>query len=129
MSAFEEACPLYLLYGMTYEQYWDGDVSAHRTFRKADQLRIKRQNEMAWIQGAYIYEALCNSASLFRGMKPTRPQKYRSEPYDLSEEDKQKREEKEARARYDMMRSKVEAFAKAFNEKQQTKEVSKDGGT
>lgn len=120
---------MYMVYGMTYGQFWDGDVSAHKAFRKAEKLRRQKNNEMAWLQGAYFYEALCSSASLFRGMKPTRPQKYRTEPYDISAENKQKREEKEAKARYEIMRSKVEAFAKAFNEKQNNKEVSEDAGT
>ena len=127
MAAFEKACPFYMVYGMTYDQFWDGDVSAHKMFRRAAKLRKKQVNEDAWLQGAYIYEALCASSSLFRGMKPSRPSTYRDKPYDIFEEDKKRREEEEQRARYEKMREKVAAFAKAFNEKRNSKESEVDG--
>ena len=117
-------------YGMSYEQYWDGDVSAHKAFREAEKIRTRRRNQEAWLQGAYFYEALCNAASLFRGMKPSRPQAYRKEPYDIDEEDRKQREEAEAREKYLRMKDKVAAFAKAFNDKRngKTEEVSADAG-
>lgn len=117
-------------FGMSYEQYWDGDVSAHRAFREADKIRTRRRNQEAWLQGAYFYEALCDAASLFRGMKPSRPQSYRKEPYDIDEEDRKQREEAEAREKYLRMKDKVAAFAKAFNDKRRgkTEEVSADAG-
>ena len=102
---------------MSYEQFWDGDVKAHRAYREAEKIRITRKNQDAWLQGAYIYEALCASSSLFRGMKPSRPSEYRKEPYDIFDEDRKKREQAEAREKYNRMREKVAAFAKAFNEK------------
>lgn len=119
-----------MAYGMTYDQFWDGDVSAHRMFIKAEKLRMKRKNEDAWLQGMYFYEALCCSSSLFRGLKPSRPQAYRKEPYDISDEDRKKREEAEARENYLRMKDKVAAFAKAFNDKRsgKTEEVSADAG-
>lgn len=123
MAAFEQACPIYMVYGMTYDQYWNGDVSAHRMFRRAAKLRKKQVNEDAWLQGAYIYEALCAASSLFRGMKPSRPQSYRDKPYDVFEEDRKRREEEERRAHYEKMREKVAAFAKAYNEKRHEREV------
>ena len=119
-----------MLWGMTYEQYWDGDVSAHKMFKRAAKLRRKQTNEDAWLQGAYIYEALCAASSLFRGMKPSKPHKFREEPYDIFEEDSKRREEEAARAKYEAIRDKVAAFAKAFNEKRNSKseEVGIDAG-
>ena len=108
---------MYMLFGMTYEQYWDGDVSAHKAFKKYYKLRAKKRNEEMWIQGMYFYEALCNASSLFRGMKPSRPQKFRDKPYDIFEEDRKRREEEEQKAKYERMREKVAEFAKAYNEK------------
>ena len=64
-------------------------------------------------------------------MKPSRPQKFRDEPYDIFEEDRKRREEEESRAKYEAMREKVAAFAKAFNEQRNSKseEVSEDAGS
>lgn len=104
-------------YGMSYEAFWDGDVSAHRAYREAERLRLKQHNQDAWLQGVYFYEALCAASSLFRGMKPSRPQKYRDKPMDVFEDDRKAREEAEQRERYFHMKDKVAAFAKAFNTK------------
>lgn len=117
-------------YGMTYEQFWEGDVCAHKAFREAEKIRIRRQNEQAHLQGAYIYEALAAVAPLFRGMKPSKPQPYRKEPYDMFAEDAKRREEEEEKSRYEKIKEKVAAFAKAFNDKRKSKdeEVGVDAG-
>lgn len=114
-------------YGMTYEQFWDGDVCAHRAYREAYKIRLREQNSMAHIQATYIYEALCCASSLFRGMKPSKPHTFRKEPYDIFPEDIRRRKEEEQRVRYERMREKVAAFAKAFNaKKHEEREVDSD---
>lgn len=129
VEVFERACPVYMFYGMSYEQYWDGDVSAHKAYREAHKLRMKEKNSFAHIQAAYFYEALCDASSLFRGMKPSRPQEFRKEPYDLFDDDRRRREEEEARAKYEAIKDKVAAFAKAFNEKRhEEREVDGNAG-
>lgn len=44
--------------GMTYEQYWYGDPLMARAFFEADKLRQERENEIAWLHGAYFLRAL-----------------------------------------------------------------------
>ena len=39
---------------MSYELYWDGRPELVIPYRKADILRQKRENNNAWLQGAYI---------------------------------------------------------------------------
>ena len=51
-------CPLYIVYGMTYEQYWYGDPWMTRAYAQAYLSRRKVENEQAWIQGAYIANAV-----------------------------------------------------------------------
>lgn len=123
LESFERVCPAYMSYGMTYEQFWDGDIFAHRMYREAHKLRVKEQNTLMHIQATYFYEALCDASSLFRGMKPAKPQAFRKEPYDLFPDDIAKRAEEEERQRYENMKAKVAAFAKAFNEKNKEREV------
>ena len=89
--------------GMTYDQYWYGDVHMARAFYKADRLRQKRMNDEAWLYGAYVARAveatICNA---FRG-KGDPPAKYPEEPIwdaswdkDIAEFDAARREENEA---------------------------------
>lgn len=120
MDIFTEALPYYLKIGMTYEQYWDGDVSAHRAYRKADRLRMNDANQLAWLQGAYFYEALMDAAPAIKAFCKQRAHPYRKEPYDIDAAEKKRREEREQRKRYNRIKEKVAAFAKAFNEKQNT---------
>lgn len=115
-------------YGMTYDQFWDGDVSAHKAYREAHKLVLKEKNAFMHIQAAYFYEALCNASSLFRGLKPSRPQEFRKEPYDIFAEDAKRKAEEEQKQRYERIKEKVAAFAKAFNEKQQEREVDANAG-
>ena len=90
--------------GMTYEQYWFGDVHMARAFFKAEKLRQKRMNDEAWLYGAYVMRALdatvCNA---FR-KKSDPPSEYPKQPIwndewdedDVRQETTKEREESEA---------------------------------
>ena len=77
MTVFEDACPNYLAMGMTYEQYWDGDVSAHKAYRRAKKLRTIEINANAWLQGMYIYEALLDVGQYTKAFSKAKPKPYR----------------------------------------------------
>lgn len=89
-EVFERDCPYYMSIGMTYEQYWFGDVTMVRAFREADKLRRKRLNQEQWIMGHYIYDAILSVAPVLRAFakKNTKPIPYHNKPFPLFEEDK-----------------------------------------
>lgn len=80
---FYEVFPFYLSIGMTYEQFWLGDCELPRYYRKAYGIRIERDNYSAWLQGGYIYDALCAVSPVFRAFAKsgTKPAPYHKEPY------------------------------------------------
>jgi hypothetical protein len=119
MSASAKACPHYLAMGMTYEQFWDGDVTAHKAFREAEKIRLQRNNQMLWLQGAYIYEALLDVTPYLKAFSKGRPKPYAKEPYDLFKEQREEREAREERERYERIKANVAAFAKAQKEKRE----------
>lgn len=131
LDVFEKACPYYLVYGMTYEQFWDGDVRAHKCYREAYRIRKTEENTKLWLQGKYFYDALCQVSPIIRAFsKAKRPIEYTKQPYDLDAEDKRRREEREQKKKYDRMREKVALFAAEFNKmrhENEGKEVSADG--
>lgn len=95
---FHKVFPMYLAMGMTYEQFWDGDSILAVDYRKADEIRNDKLNQQLWLQGMYIYEALCDVAPILRAFpkKGTKPHKYPTEPYAITQkEQKQKSEQKE----------------------------------
>lgn len=124
LAVFERACPYYLAMGMTYDQYWNGDTSAHKAFRKAKRMQIIEQNKMAWIQGMYVYEAIANLAPALKAFAKGKAKPYPKDPYDLFEDEHRKAEERKQRERYEKMREKVSQFAQAWNKKQQESKQS-----
>jgi len=70
--------------GMTWEQYWHGDVTMVAAYAEAERLRQQRQNSEAWLQGMYIYDAILRAAPILQAFAPkgTRPHPYLDKPYE-----------------------------------------------
>lgn len=100
--------------GMTYEEFWCGPAELVAYYRKADKLRLSRENQMLWLQGGYFYDALC--AALARGLGGNRGAKYMDEPMPLVHEQEENRERE---------RQKAIAFFNAFRD---SHAKSKGGG-
>ena len=84
---------------MTYEQFWEGDPALAKYYRHANELKIERKNQELWLQGLYIYEALCDVAPIMNAMakRGTKAQPYPEQPYAVTE--KQRRREAEEKER------------------------------
>lgn len=130
---FEEVFPFYLSIGMTPQQYWDDDCTLARAFREAHEIRLKRESETLWLQGAYIYEILLDVAPMYRAFKPSKPKPYRKEAIPVFEDkkalkkEKEKKQMEEDRAKF---RGMVEAFNREFLKKQRGEDDgSADGRT
>ena len=89
--------------GMTRDEYWNGDPFLVYDYIEADAERQIRRNQEAWLQGAYICEAVGVAiAQAFSKNRNNLP-KYPDSPYDLSPAyetagEKEQREAKEAEA-------------------------------
>ena len=106
---------------MTPEQYWDGDPSLPKYYRKAYELQRKRKNEELWLQGMYIYEALCDVSPIMNGFakKGTKPHHYTDRPYSLTkeyrEEERKIREQRDREKAKQYMLGKMAKLNKMFN--------------
>lgn len=74
-------------YGMSYDEFWNGDVHAVKYYREYNDKNIKTTDARAWLQGSYVYNAiLCASPILHDYVKAgTQPQPYLEKPYTLME--------------------------------------------
>ena len=114
---FDECFPFYLSIGMSSAEYWDGDPSLPRYFRKAFEMRQKRENEQAWLHGLYVYDA---TVSALTHLSPNRSshKNYATKPYSATAEEAEKeREDKvvEAQAQAEVwMKSWAAATQKMF---------------
>lgn len=106
--------------GMSYEEFWDGDVSMVEAYRKSYELRERRRNQELWLQGMYFYEALCDASPLFRfSMKKgvIKPEPYVKEPYPISEAEVRERKEREMRKKEERLKAEFAAFVERMREK------------
>lgn len=125
---FEELCPVYMGYGMTYDEYWFDDPTRVNFYRKAHEIQMKQKDEEFWIQGMYIYDALCRVAPILHAFSKsgTKPLPYPDKPYtellddNKTEEDKQQQIENERLIAQAHFAAWARATAKQFN-KENTK--------
>ena len=106
--------------GMTYDEFWNQDVRLVEVYRKAAELRDKRRNQELWLQGMYIYEALCDASPLFRfSMKKgtVKPEPYAKEPYPITEAEVKAREAREARLKEERLKAEFALFAEQIRNK------------
>lgn len=107
-TVFNEMCPIYMSYGMTFDEFWYGNSFLCRVYMEAYKLKQKALDEQLWLQGFYVYNALnCVAPVLHafakQGTKPlpylkspiTQTQEYREQKDEMSETEKQKQIENE----------------------------------
>lgn len=114
---FKEQFPYYLSIGMTPEQYWDGDPEWAKFFREAYEIKLERRNQELWLQGMYIYEAICDASPILHSFakKGTKPHPYADKPYPLT--DKQRKQDNVSKEKAVAEKGKkfMEAFMKLNN--------------
>ena len=84
---------------MTPEQYWDDDPMLAKWYRQAEEMRQKRKNEELWLQGMYIYEALCDVSPILQAFatRGTKPVPYPDHPYSITTKDMEAEKERKAK--------------------------------
>lgn len=137
---FYELFPYYLSIGMTALEYWEGDCWLVKHYLKAHRLKQEHENYAAWLQGAYIYDALCAvSPALHAFAKNPKPMPYHKKPYateteaetDNTGETKEiKKSEKEIKEINTINASaKFASFMTQWNKQFSAKEGEVDGNT
>jgi hypothetical protein len=116
---FEEQCPYYMSIGMTCDEFWYGDPNRAKYYRKAYELKKKQINEQMWLQGLYVYEAICDIAPVLVTIpsKNAKIQEYSNEPYALTVKEQKEREQKELERRQKAMMNRFGAMSVMINQK------------
>lgn len=121
---FKAHFPFYLSIGMTYDQYWNDDCELVIYYRKAHNLQLERKNQELWLQGFYIYDALCCVSPVLHAFakKGTKPLPYPQEPYPITKEEVKEIKEAEDKLKLQQAKAKFAAWANKLD-----KPVSLDG--
>lgn len=114
---FREHLPYYMSIGMSYDEFYNGDCDLALYYRIAEKIRQSKRNSELWLQGLYIYEALCDVAPVLQAFakKGTKPTPYPKEPYPITEEELRAKEERDAKAQYEKMKKIMSAMAESIN--------------
>lgn len=102
--------------GMTYEQFWDEPPHIASAYRDAYKLKLEAQNELAWLIGLYVYDAVAVVVSNALSKRGARPKNYIERPMDifpLTEKEKKRREREE----YEKMDRQLQAIRNAQQRK------------
>lgn len=104
---------------MTPEQYWDGDATLAKYYRRAEDLRNERRNQELWLQGMYIYEALCDVSPILHAFakKGSKPSPYSDRPYAITEKQRRRAEMEKERKIAEKGRKFMEALMRSNNAK------------
>lgn len=96
-KSFEECCPIYMSYGMSYKDFWYGPAYMTKFYRESNKLKLKQQDENNWMLGMYVYEAILDCSPILHpfSKKGTKPLPYSEKPYLTDKLDTQTEEEKE----------------------------------
>ena len=118
-TMFYEVFPFYLSIGMTPEQYWDGDPMLTKYYRQADELKRRRKNQELWLQGMYIYEAMCDVAPILHAFakRGTKPTPYPDHPYSLTDKEREAEEKLREERERDKARRYMEAQMARLNKR------------
>lgn len=94
---FEKACPMYMSYGMSYNDFWYGPAFMTTFYKDANKLKLRRQDENNWMIGMYVYEAILDCSPILHAFskKGTKPLPYAEKPYLMDKFEEKTQEEKE----------------------------------
>lgn len=109
---------------MTYEQYWEGTPSLVKYYREADKIRRDRLNQELWLQGMYVYEAICDASPILHAFakKGARPHPYSDKPYALTQKDVEENKAAKEKEIFNKGKKFMERFMEANNMKLKEKE-------
>lgn len=109
---------------MTYEQFWEGDPCLVKYYRQAEEIRVEKKNRELWLQGLYVYEAMCDVSPILHAMakKGTKARPYPEQPYAITQKQRRRELEEKERAIANKGRRMMEMFMRKSN--QQFEETS-----
>ena len=104
--------------GMSYEQFWDASPYLSIYYRKAYRLKREAENEAAWIQGLYFYDAVAVCLSNVLKKRGQKKENYIEKPLDIFPLTKKERKRRE-REEYERINKQLQTLQKAQKAKNQ----------
>lgn len=117
-------------YGMSYDEFWYDSPYRAKFYREAKKIQVKQRDEEFWMQGVYIYDALCRVSPILHAFSKsgTKPLPYPTKPYMAQFEEEQKAINEQKMVENERLRAQIlfERWARTMQKKFGDKEVSRD---
>ena len=121
----DELCVYYMTMGVTYEEFWYGDYTKFKYVARQHEARRKLQNEDAWLQGAYVYDAVATALGNAFRKKGAKAQNYLERPLQVyPKTDEEERYEAEMERRKIIKR--LNAWKAAWDAKERKEKIAKE---
>lgn len=131
VDIFREVFPYYLAMGMSYNEFWYGDPTLVRDYRKAWEIRQHNEEWARWRNGMYFYDALLKVSPVLRAFAKGKvePGKYPDRPYPLTEKEakEQERQREEENFKEYLRRMEAESERNLKLREQAKKEAVENG--
>ena len=112
----DKICPYYMMIGVPYDEFWNGDYTHLKYYVEKHKLDIERRNQELWLQGMYFYDALSTVISNAMAKSRSGHKNYPDKPYRITEQsEEEKKAEKEKMV--DNFRSQLMALDRRFTQK------------
>lgn len=121
----DKLCVYYMTMGVTYEEFWYGDYTKFKYVARQYDAQRKLQNEDAWLQGAYVYDAVATALSNAFRKKGAKAQNYLERPlqvYPKTEEEERYEAEMERRK----IIKRLNAWKAAWDAKERKEKIAKE---
>jgi len=93
-DAFEAACPLFMSYGMTYDEFWHDDPVRAKYYREAHEIVLEQMSFNAFVQGRYVRDAIADFIEFYAmTSRPKVGKHYPEKPYPITDRAKRIAEE------------------------------------
>lgn len=100
---YDELCPMYMMMGMTYDEFWDKDATMVIAYRRAYEAKQRQMNLNAWLIGSYMYEAFEVAYNNAWAKNKNDMLEYPRKPRPLTEADARREREEQNRVRMERL--------------------------
>lgn len=116
--------PLAITYGMSANEFWEGNPDLFWAYRFSYYTKMKSEQEnmnfQAWLQGAYIHEAV--SVAIANNFGKGKRASYTKKPYNLTKEDEEREVQREQKELEMKIRNRIAEMQKIKGVTNSTKE-------
>lgn len=125
-DTLDKLCTYYMALGVSADEFWNGDYTMLKFYVEKHKIAVEQKNEELWLQGVYVYEALC--VALSNAFSKNSHAKYPDKPHrltDLSEEEK----ELENQKKVEEFRAQLMAIGRRFEAKHKREQGGENLGS